>query len=72
MACSQCDHTMQAIADFVFWCPRCGTLKIREQVEPTLLVQRVIEFAGLLTDEHEDLTDAFERLGILESITLEA
>jgi hypothetical protein len=29
MACETCDHTMQKCAgDPVFWCPRCGRLKI--------------------------------------------
>jgi hypothetical protein len=27
MACETCTHTMQAIAEQVWWCPRCGTLK---------------------------------------------
>ena len=30
MSCPVCDHTMQATAPGIFWCPRCGT--IREQV----------------------------------------
>lgn len=28
MACRTCDHTMQSVAPSVFWCPRCGTIKI--------------------------------------------
>ena len=27
MACSTCDHTMQALAVGWFWCPRCGTVR---------------------------------------------
>lgn len=32
MACETCDHTMQLVTGGdppVFWCPRCGTLKIK-------------------------------------------
>jgi Zn-finger nucleic acid-binding protein len=31
MACPVCSHTMQSLgleAERVFWCPRCGTLKM--------------------------------------------
>ena len=32
MACANCDHTMQGVGEtggrHVFWCPRCGTLKM--------------------------------------------
>jgi len=27
MACQTCDHTMQSVAPYCYWCPRCGTLK---------------------------------------------
>jgi len=43
MACRTCTHTMQAIADKVFWCPRCGSLKFQyakggdEWSEPKLI-----------------------------------
>lgn len=26
MACPTCDHTVQMIAQGVFWCPRCGSI----------------------------------------------
>ncbi len=45
MACRTCTHTMQAIADKLFWCPRCGSVKFQyekggdEWSEPKL-VQR--------------------------------
>ena len=73
MSCQTCDHTMQCIfADLprIFWCPRCGSIKsdMGTHEEPKL-IERVIEFAGHLTDEHQDLIDTFERLGIRESIT---
>ena len=82
MACPTCDHTMTPIGTMghiypyndvsLFWCPRCGTLKanvVRESDNVPKLVARVIEFAGKLTDEHQDLIDEFERIGIRESIT---
>jgi len=78
MACKTCGHTMSCVAanglNAVFWCPRCGHLKdggIGGEGERPSLVGRVIEFASKLTDEHQDLIDEFERLGIRESITLE-
>ena len=37
--------------------------------EEPQLIQRVIDFAGKLTDEHEDLIMEFERLGVRDSIT---
>jgi hypothetical protein len=55
--------------DPVFWCPRCGTLKCLDDVDIPKLVDRVIEFGGLLTDER--LIQEFERLGIAEAISLE-
>jgi anaerobic ribonucleoside-triphosphate reductase len=27
MACETCSHTMQSLADGVYWCPRCGSIK---------------------------------------------
>lgn len=38
MACPTCDHTMQGISDGYFWCPRCGTLKRRDD-EPAHTTQ---------------------------------
>jgi hypothetical protein len=64
----------------VFWCPRCGTLKSNVVVDGQpfdgsarvpKLVDRVIELGGLIADEHEDLYDDFERLGIVEAISLD-
>jgi len=28
MACPTCDHTMQGLRHHVYWCPRCGTIKL--------------------------------------------
>ena len=75
MACPTCDHTMhysgvtQSVpvhkGRALYWCPRCGTLGC----DAPSLVANLIEFAGKLTDEHQDLIDEFERLGLRESIT---
>lgn len=83
MACPTCDHTMHPISLDVFWCPRCGTIRMREREktvddgvrtlnrdEVPMLVKRITEFAGILTDEHEELIREFERLGVRESIML--
>lgn len=48
MACKNCDHTMQAVADQTWWCPRCGSLKygvLGETQEPRL-VSLVRELLG--------------------------
>ena len=82
MACQTCGHTVHKVGVMpepytgvpLFWCPRCGTLKanvITEQHEPPKLVERVIKFAGNLTDEDNDLIHEFERLGIRESIMVD-
>ena len=68
MACENCDHTMQGVIPGVFWCPRCGTIKSGERQDAPKLVGRVVEFAGKLTDEHQDLIEEFERLGVREAI----
>jgi len=78
MACDTCGHTMQRLmpSDLcsLYWCPRCGTLLAASGANRTpavpSLVPRLIDFAGHLNgDDHEDLIQAFESLGIRESIT---
>lgn len=37
MPCPTCDHTMQSVGQlttgwFLYWCPRCGTLRTTERV----------------------------------------
>jgi tRNA(Ile2) C34 agmatinyltransferase TiaS len=71
MPCPTCAHTMQSITDLVFWCPRCGTIRDGSHCDAPVLVGRLIEFAGNLSDEHQHLIDEFERLGIRDSITLD-
>jgi len=78
MTCPTCGLTMSWVAsnglNAVFWCIRCGHLTdegMSGQGQRPSLVGRVIEFASKLTDEHQDLIDEFERLGIRESIMLE-
>lgn len=46
MACPTCDHTMQSVAAGVFWCPRCGTLRLAlEDTAVPKLVERTREYA---------------------------
>ena len=63
---------MHGIGGNNFWCPRCGTVKnsYSSEYESPSLVGRITEFAGKLTDEHEDLIIEFERLGVRECITI--
>ena len=73
MACQTCDHTMQSInrEPAIHWCPRCGSIKADTEEQP-MLVGRVVDFASHLTDDHEPLIVAFERLGIRESIMVDS
>lgn len=41
MACLVCDHTMQSVVRGVWWCPRCGSLKIDDQHSVPTLVSTV-------------------------------
>ncbi len=48
--CPTCEHTMQSVADDVFWCPRCGTLKMNRapgSYEPWW-VERAIRYIASL------------------------
>ena len=83
MACPTCDHTMQIVGVMcqpytglgLFWCNRCGTLTspvVPGETAVPKLVSRITEFAGKLTDEHQELIDEFERLGIRDSIMVDS
>jgi len=79
MACPTCDHTMHNIGrtyhqqyESLFWCERCGTIKLGFEGTPPKLVGSIKEFAGKLTDDHQDLIDEFERLGIRDSIVIDS
>lgn len=39
--CKSCDCTMQCVTDNVWWCPRCGSLKMGGEHEAPVLVDRV-------------------------------
>jgi hypothetical protein len=65
MACQTCDHTMQHVGIssmcFTYWCPRCGSLKEKWGLgedefafSQPKLVERVVEFCGTLTEDHEE------------------
>lgn len=80
MSCPTCDHTMQCVADWVFWCPRCGTVGERSGVMAALqsqapkLVERCKEFSKTMLSKQN--ASGFEmwfkahwhRVGIAESI----
>ena len=75
MNCQTCDMTMCVTEHEGFefwWCERCGTITagFSGDLHTTVprLPQLVIEFAGKLTDEHEDLIAEFERLGIRDAV----
>lgn len=73
MACPNCDHTMQHVANTscIFWCPRCGTLKEIDKCQSTKLATRVINFCETLDDNEPDdreIIATLHRLGIHESI----
>lgn len=75
MACPTCDHTMKAVAVIettvsLFWCQRCGTIKrTDDEGDRPKLVDRVVKFAGTLTDDDADVIERFERCGVRESST---
>ena len=75
MACPACDHSMQNIAENMFWCPRCGTIKLPGgQSDQPMLVGRakslLSEMVWLRSQEPrpaEDYIDKARELGIHES-----
>ena len=74
MSCPTCDCTMQrldtACPIFIFWCPRCGTLKTEGNVpesEAPMLVDRCRKFGETLGPSWRQL---WHMLGIEESIAL--
>ncbi len=76
MACPTCDHTMHSInaadtkAAFpIFWCPRCGTVKISEEHNyPPMLVERCRAFEKDIPGNVISEMAVWKRLGIAESI----
>lgn len=71
MRCPNCGKTMDLWGESgeVAVCRRCGTVKDSEAAQKPELVSMVIEFAQYLTDDHRDLIEHFERLGIRAAIT---
>jgi hypothetical protein len=83
MSCPTCDHALQTLGYGHYgwaWCPRCGSLMVREAdviscVTPPALVDRVRRLRDLgvagdgLTAEEVGL---WRRLGILEAIATPA
>ncbi len=66
MPCETCSHTMQHVAEFTHWCPRCGTLKIGPNAsEAPKLVARCRLFEVQLVGR---LADLWDTLGISEGI----
>lgn len=74
MACPTCDHMMESIRVGVFWCPRCGSLKLDlglgiQDLSPKL-VGRCREFQLKVIEQTGDFETMGEwrRLGIAESL----
>ncbi len=66
MSCSTCDHTMHKFTEEVFWCPRCGTLKLDEiSIAQPFLIGRCKEFSKNLDARELQL---WWKLGIEEAI----
>ncbi len=75
MACPTCSHTMQAVVAErgIFWCPRCGTLKMesaRYGIEPPKLVECLRSFARSISSGVEGrwLRMLMHESGVSESI----
>lgn len=68
MCCPTCSHTMQSVASFVFWCPRCGTLKMFGEFERPRLVDRCLQFES---NTLVDYTLEWNAIGIKEAIHTE-
>lgn len=70
MSCTTCGHTIEQVINGIWWCPRCGTLKIEGGVpsesEP-MLVQRCQTFEKYFDVGHPLLAQ-WLRLGCAESI----
>ncbi len=75
MSCVSCGHTMEKVDDYVFRCPRCGTMTVhwagnsRSDTYVPKLVERVREFRrlhGTNLDEH--MAADWHRLGLDESV----
>lgn len=70
MSCPTCDHTMHALGNRHFWCPRCGTLRHAvshdwKDDSCPMLVRRVRTLLDGLDPSDRDTARA---LGIFESI----
>jgi Zn-finger nucleic acid-binding protein len=87
MACPTCSHTMQSVGvtgqleQRVYWCPRCGTIKVAgevtEDVEAPKLVARCRAFQAELyeCESHDDygvfmaaMPERWRVIGLAESI----
>jgi len=57
MACPACDHTMQSVGDYVFWCLRCGTIKDKSSTLKTVNIPWAVERADALLSAIEQVRD---------------
>lgn len=66
MACRTCDHTMQRVNEGVnpkvFWCPRCGTLKMEPGV-PKFEEPKIVQRAFFLWEAAADAWRMIEPQG---------
>lgn len=65
MSCPTCDHTMQNLVPQVFWCPRCGTVKMGDNECFPSLVGKCRTFSDQLSPSYSSL---WVRLGIHDSL----
>lgn len=73
MACPNCDHTMQSVSEWVWWCPRCGSIKDPNGTTKPKLVGKVVRFIELLEPDKADdelSLAVLKYLGVTESIAL--
>ena len=69
MSCVNCDHTMQGLSDYVWWCPRCGTLKDRTGFTKPKIVERVANLRDFFDNDNDDpIVLMMNQMGISESI----
>lgn len=73
MACKTCDHTMQNIgtngSNPIFWCLRCGSIKIRDQHDEPMVVDRFHDFMYELVEGASGDQYEYARASVIECVT---
>ena len=69
MACPTCDHTMQGVSEWVWWCPRCGTIKDPSGITKPKIVERVANLRDFFDNDNDDpIVVMLNQMGISEAI----